>query len=151
MNFSEKASTGLMVIIGLLWLAIMVLGASGHGPEGLYFALALTTAYGIYGASQNKKIDKALLFYPVILYAVLEVIYIIGMVYYETRFRGVKPDFTVLGFHPSYFFLVLFFWLGGVFTWAVGLYALRKRWLSDEVWETFKKKITEIDSKGGVA
>jgi hypothetical protein len=151
MNFSEKAATGLMIIIGLLWLAIMVAGVTGNGLAGLYFAVALTTAHGIYGASQNRKIDKALLFYPVILYAILEVIYILGMGYYEKIFRGVKPDFTVLGFHPSYFFLILFFWLGGVVTWAAGLYALRKRWLADEVWEMFKKKIMEIDSNGGAA
>jgi hypothetical protein len=66
-------------------------------------------------------------------------------------FAGVMPDFTILGFHPSFSWTVILYWIGGVLTLTLGFVALKDEWLSEKDWEEFKGKVQKIDErqKGG--
>jgi hypothetical protein len=61
------------------------------------------------------------------------------------------PDFTILGFHPSFSWTVILYWIGGVLTLTLGFVALKDEWLSEKDWEEFKGKVQKIDErqKGG--
>lgn len=150
MKFSDKNVSAVMVIIALLWIIIMIFGVTGNGGIGLYFTVALTCAYAVLGTVQKGNISKKLLIYPIGVWALAQVICIIGMNYYEALFRGIRPTFTILGMHPSYAFVVIFFWLAGVATWSVGLWIYRKEWLSASVWDDFINEIKTIDAKEGI-
>lgn len=149
MKFTEKKKSALMVASAVLWLVIMILGVTGNGSVGLYFTVLLTACYGVFGASLNDTLNKKLLVYPIAVWMVMMIVCIWGMNYYYYLFQGTTPTFTILGFHPSYAFVVLLFWIGAVIAWSVGLYASRKDWLSDKAWEDFLKKIERIDAQEG--
>jgi len=149
MKLSEKASTGVILVSTLCWLAIAIFGVLGKGQIGMYFTVILSCCYPILGTRAAGEVDNKLLFYPIVLWAIAQFICIIGMNYYEALFRGVKPSFTILGMHPSYAFVAIFFWLLSVATWSVGIYVMRKNWLSQERWDSFLKKINDLNAKEG--
>jgi hypothetical protein len=66
-------------------------------------------------------------------------------------FEGIMPTFTILGFHPSFSWTIILYWIGGVLTLTLGFVKLKDEWLSEQDWEEFKKNVKKIDErqKGG--
>jgi hypothetical protein len=150
MRLTESGKTVIIVLTAILWVIITALGVTENGSTGLYFTVLLTACYAIIGgAYHNGNVNVTLLTFPVISWAVGQVICVAGMNYYYYLFKGVRPTFTVLGFHPSYAFVVLIFWVWSVICWGGGLYALRKTWLSNNEWDEFEKTMKAIDAKEG--
>ncbi len=58
-------------------------------------------------------------------------------------------DFTVLGFHPSFAWIVFGYWLGGVAVLTVGFSLRKQAWLSDAQWEEFRETITRLNEQQG--
>lgn len=142
----EKNKDGFMIFLTLIWVAITVCGWTGKWFIGLNLSVLLMLGYMMIGSAKKGKLSKKLLFYPLISWAV---VWCIGFYYsqhYALMFNGVAPTFTILGFHPSFAFTILTYWIGGVLTLTLGFYYLSDEWLSQKDWDEFKAKIAKIDA-----
>lgn len=84
-------------------------------------------------------------------WAILWVLSFILSDYHGKLFTGTMPSFTILGFHPSFAWTVITYWIGGVLTLTLGFVLYKDLWLSDEDWNNFIKKIGQIDGKKEVS
>jgi hypothetical protein len=57
------------------------------------------------------------------------------------------PDFTVLGFHPSFAVIIVFFWIIPTLLMSFGFEAVKDRWLSEERWQDFVRRVGEMDEQ----
>ncbi|HOX33046.1 MAG TPA: hypothetical protein PLB91_11995 [Spirochaetales bacterium] len=147
----ERKQTALVLSIGLLWPVIMVLGWKGAYLPAMILSVLLMFAHLILGAMHEGKVDPVFLAYPILAWAALWILSFVLSAYYADLFRGTAPSFSILGFHPSFAWTVLTYWIGGILTLSVGYYLLRDRWLSEETWSKFKSDIAEIRKAGGKA
>ncbi|MBU0926185.1 MAG: hypothetical protein KKA67_00390 [Spirochaetes bacterium] len=147
----ERKQDALMVAIGLMWLAILVMGWNGVWLPAMILSVFLMLAHMALGATHKGKIDKKFFLYPLAAWAALWVASFSLSAYFADVFKGTVPSFTILGFHPSFAWTILTYWIGGILTLSVGLYACRDGWLSEADWEGFKKEIAEIKAQGGKA
>ncbi len=138
--------TGIILIITSLWAFITISGWIGNWFIGLISSVILMFLYMVLGASKNGKLSKQLFLYPLLSWAVLWSAGFGFSKYYAEVFAGKMPDFTILGFHPSFAFTILTYWIGGVLTLTLGFYFFADHWLSDDDWNNFKKKIESINS-----
>lgn len=143
----EKKKDLMIFLIAILWLAIAVLGWKDLYMPGLYLSVLLMLLHLILGASVNGTISKKFLFYPISIWAILWVVSFYLSDYYSKVFAGVIPDFTILGFHPSFAWTVLTYWIGGVLTLTIGFVVLKDEWLSDNDWDDFLLKVKRINEK----
>jgi len=145
----ERTRTALMAAIGLAWVAIMVMAWKGVWLPSMILAVFLMLAHMVLGSFRRGKLDAKFLVYPLVAWAILWIASFVLSAYYADLFRGAVPAFTILGFHPSFAWTVLTYWIGGILTLSVGLYALKDRWLPESEWENFKREIAELKAKGG--
>lgn len=137
---------GIIILSAILWIAITLCGWSGKWFAGLIASVVLMLIYMMLGASKNGKLNKKLFVYPLLSWGVLWSIGFYFSKYYAEIYDGKMPDFTILGFHPSFVFTIFTYWLGGVLTLTLGFYFLADYWLSDDEWDNFKKKIEALNS-----
>jgi hypothetical protein len=147
----ERKQTALMVAIGLMWLAILFMGWNGVWLPAMVLSVFLMLAHMVLGATHNGKLNAKFFLYPLLAWAALWVASFLLSAYFADVFRGKVPDFTIMGFHPSFAWTILTYWIGGILTLSAGLYACRDNWLSEADWETFKKEVAEIKAQGGKA
>jgi len=136
--------TFLNVLLALLWIVITLLGATGHYLAGMLTGVVLMLIYMMLGASKDGKLNTSFFFYPLLAWAVLWILSFILSDYYSAVFAGRKPDFTILGLHPSFAWTVLTYWIGGMVTLGYGYSKLARYWLTDEDWKAFKEKIAKL-------
>ena len=136
--------TFLNILLALLWVLITILGATGHYLAGMITGVVLMLIYMMLGASRNGKLNTSFFIYPLLPWAILWILSFILSDYYSAVFAGVKPDFTILGLHPSFAWTVLTYWIGGMVTLGYGYKKQSKYWLSDEDWNAFKEKISKL-------
>ena len=148
MNLSNKR-TALVIIIGLLWVIITVLGWKNQFMPGLYLSVVLMLLHMMLGSASKGRLDARFLLYPLGIWAVLWVVSFGLSKYFSDAFMGGMPDFTILGFHPSFAFTILTYWLGGVATLSLGFILLKDTWLSAKDWDEFKKTIAELQKQEG--
>lgn len=148
MDLKDK-STFLMVLIGVLWVVITIMGWTGYWFPAMFLGIILMLIHMMMGAAKNGKLHSKLLLYPFLVWAVLWVISF-GMSYYHGNlFAGRMPEFTILGLHPSFSWTVLTYWIGGVLTLNLGFILYKDLWLSNEEWADFKKKIDQLNQQKG--
>lgn len=99
------------------------------------------------GAAQNGKISMKLLMYPLGSWFVLWAGGFFIAKYYSDLFLNKAPDFTILGFHPSFAMIILAYWIGGVLTLTLGLIKHSDQWLSDESWDVFLAKMKQLNGE----
>jgi len=138
--------TGIIIIITALWVFITLSGWNGNWFAGLIASVVLMLLYMMLGASKDGQLSKKLFAYPLLSWAVLWIVGFYFSKYYADAFLGKMPDFSILGFHPSFAFTILTYWIGGVLTLTLGLYFFADHWLSDKDWDDFKKKIEAMNS-----
>ena len=63
--------------------------------------------------------------------------------HYAEAFAGRGPDFTILGFHPSFAAIVALFWILPTLLMGFGFEAVKDRWLSRERWDDFVRRVSE--------
>ena len=141
-----RNTTPIHVIIAACFAALVLLCWSGIWMPCMYIAVVIMFLYMVLGARRNGKLDTTFLVYPLLCFAVLWIIAFHYAQVYSIMFHDMPPTFTIMGFHPSFFWIVVPYWLGGVATLAVGFYFLRDRYLTPEDWEAFKAKIAAIDA-----
>ncbi|HCX03627.1 MAG TPA: hypothetical protein DHM42_04005 [Clostridiales bacterium] len=143
--------TPIIIAIALLWAAITVLGWYEMYMPGLFLGVILMFLHMVLGVSIKNKVSKKFLIYPLLPWAVIWAVSFYLSDIHSKMFAGVMPDFTILGFHPSFSWTVILYWIGGVLTLTLGFVALKDEWLSEKDWEEFKGKVQKIDErqKGG--
>lgn len=148
MNLKNKKDF-IIILITVLWAAVVVLGWKNMYMTGLFTGIVLMILHLMLGASVKGVLSKKFFVYPILCWAVLWGISFYMSYYHANIFAGKVPDFTILGFHPSFGWTVLTYWLGGVATLTIGFNALKSEWLSEEDWNEFKEKINTIEEKEG--
>ncbi len=137
--------TPLILLMTALWIAITLCGWWGQWFLGLILGCLLMLVHMMMGSAQNGILHKKLFLYPLLSWFVLWVAGFIMTEVYANQFAGVAPSFTILGFHPSFAFIILFYWIGGVLTLTLGLVRYAHHWLSTDQWDHFKQRIAEIE------
>ncbi len=144
MDISGK-QTGIIVLIGILWIVITLLGWKEYYMAGMYLGVVLMFLHMILGISKKGKLSSKMLIYPLLVWAVLWCASFYLSRYYADLFAGKVPDFSILGFHPSFAWTILAYWLGGIATLTFGFILFQDEWLSEEDWKEFKNKIAMLE------
>ena len=144
---SGRIETVLMVASGALWLGMVGLAAAGHWLTALYVLLGLLLVYGVLGTSHQGRFDLRLVAFPAVVWlAMWAAAFVLGE-HYAQAFAGRRPDFTVLGFHPSFAAIVALYWVLPTLLMGFGFEAVKDRWLSQQRWDDFVRRIHELDGK----
>lgn len=143
MNLSKNI-TGITILTAILWVVITLLGIKGSWYPAIVINILLMALYIALGCTKNGVLDKKLFLYPIAAFAVLWEIGFFLTKYYGDMFLDKAPDFTIMGYHPSFFYVVVFYWIGGVLTLSVGHVLLKDRWLSEKDWSDFQNKLETI-------
>ena len=144
---AERIESLLVITSAVLWLVMVGLAAMGHWLAALYTLLPLLLIYGVLGSSHKGKFDLRLVAFPTLIWIVMwAAAFGIGD-HYAGVFSGQVPDFTVLGFHPSFAAIVVLFWIIPTLLMGFGFEAVKDRWLSKERWDHFVQRIDEISKE----
>lgn len=148
MNIS-KSKDSIMILIGILWIACIVLGTIGYSVVAMCLGVVLMFLHMLLGSAKGGVVTKSFLIYPLVIWGILWLASFILSGYYGNLFSGVEPSFTFLGFHPSFAPTVFLYWIGGQLTLNLGFYLRQDEWLSQKDWDDFCKKVHTLDEKGG--
>ena len=138
--------TAIILVITMLWVLITLCGWTGNWFIGLISSVILMLLYMVLGASRKGVLSKKLLIYPILSWTTIWILGFILANHYANIFKGMMPDFTILGFHPSFAFIIFAYWVGGVLTLSLGFYLFSDHWLTDDDWTEFKNKIASINA-----
>jgi hypothetical protein len=119
----------------------MYLGWQNDFVPAMCLGVVLMFLHLILGAAKGGKISKKLFFYPLGIWGILWIASFILSKYYSDLFAGAVPSFTILGFHPSFAFTVLFYWIGGMLTLSLGFVLRKDEWLSEKDWKDFLNRV----------
>lgn len=138
--------TPLIVLIGVLWLTIAVLALVGWWLPAMLLSVVLMVAHLVLGSAHKGRIEPRLLIHPILTWAVVWVVSFVAAEICARAYAGVEPSFTVLGLHPSFAWIVLGYWLGGVATLTIGFSRRRHLWMTDEQWDEFIVEIAGMNA-----
>lgn len=144
---AEKIDSLLVMASAALWLVMVGLAAMGHWLAALYTLLPLLLIYGVLGSSHKGRFDLRLVAFPTLIWILLWASAFAFGNYYAVVFSGQAPDFTILGFHPSFAAIVVLFWIVPTLLMGFGFEAVKDRWLSRERWDEFVKHIGELSAE----
>jgi hypothetical protein len=152
---SGKTETLLIAASGILWLLMVGFAAAGEWFTALVVLLPLLLVYGVLGASHEGRFDLQLVAFPTLVWLVMwGGAFWLGN-HYAEAFAGRSPDFTILGFHPSFAAIIAFFWILPTLLMGFGFEAVKDRWLSRARWDEFLRRIHETQDEdagdGGAA
>ena len=120
------------------------LAANSHWLAALYMLLPLLLIYGVLGSSHKGRFDLRLVAFPSLVWLVSWAAAFGFGNHYAEVFSGRAPDFTILGFHPSFAAIIVLFWIGPTLVMGFGFEAVKDRWLSRERWEHFVEQVGEL-------
>jgi hypothetical protein len=144
---NRKVETSLITLSAVLWLVMVGLAATGHWLAALYTLLPVLLIYAVLGSSHKGKFDLRLVAFPTLIWIVSwAAAFALGN-HYAEAFSGHHPDFTVLGFHPSFAAIIVLFWIVPTLLMAFGFEAVKDRWLSRERWDHFVDRINELSKE----
>lgn len=149
-NLKDK-TTSMIILTTVLWVIITVCGWTGRHVVGMVLGVGLMLVYMMLGAAKKGVLNKKFFIYPLLLWAVLWVASFILSDYYSNLFGIAMPSFTILGFHPSFAWTILTYWIGGVLTLTVGFVLYENLWLSAEDWDDFRNSLQEVNRKKEVS
>ena len=138
---ASRIETLLVIASGLLWLLMVGLAGTGHWLAGLYVLLVLLLVYGILGTSHKGRFDLRLVVFPTGVWLLSWAAAFALGEYFAEVFAGTAPDFTILGFHPSFAAIIALFWVLPTLLMGFGFVAVKDRWLSQERWDEFVRRM----------
>jgi len=143
-----KYRTHVVLAMTVLWVAITLCGWFGKWYVGLFLSVLLMLLHMMLGAAQKGILSKKLLMYPLLTWALVW-----GGGFYMAKlnsdaFMNIPPSYTILGFHPSFAWIILCYWIGGVLTLTLGLVKYKDLWLSDTDWDDFIKTVKHLNEGG---
>ena len=142
---NRNAKTSLITLSAVLWLVMVGLAASEHWLAALYVLLPLLLIYGVLGSSHKGRFDLRLVAFPSLVWIMMWAAAFGLGDHYALAFAGRLPEFTVLGFHPSFAAIIILFWVVPTLLMAFGFEMVKDRWLSQERWDDFVRRVHEID------
>ena len=143
MTIAKRTETLLVIASAMLWLAIVGQASAEHWLAALYVLLPLLLIYGVLGTSHRGRFDLRLVAFPTLVWLVMwAAAFWLGN-HYAEAFAGQHPDFTILGFHPSFAAIIILFWIVPTLLMGFGFEAIKDRWLSQERWDDFVRRIHE--------
>jgi hypothetical protein len=119
------------------------LAAADYWLAALYVLLPLLMIYGALGSSHKGRFDLRLVVFPTLVWIIMWAAAFGLAQHYAEAFSGRPPDFTILGFHPSFAAIIILFWLVPTLLMGFGFEAMKDRWLSQERWDDFVRRIHE--------
>jgi hypothetical protein len=142
---ATRIETLLVVTSAIVWLLMVGLAATGHWLAALFALLPLLLIYGVLGSSHKGRFDLRLVAFPTLLWLVMwAAAFWLGQ-HFAQAFAGRPPDFTILGFHPSFAAIIVLFWIVPTLLMGFGFEAVKDRWLSQERWDDFLRRVHETD------
>jgi hypothetical protein len=133
-----------MVIVAMLWAAIAIMGSTGLWFPALLLSIVLMALLMMLGCARSGKLSPRIVLYPLLPWAIIWAVSF-GLAYYHgSLFAGRAPDFTILGMHPSFAWIFIGYWLGGVATLTLGFVLRQDEWLSEARWQEFVEKVKEL-------
>lgn len=141
LRFSDERKDVYVILISIIWMLYIVFALADFGFYALFLVVVQVYLHIMLGLAENETVNKQMIYKLVIPFTLNFVIGIGGMIYYNQKFGSAQPDFLILGMHPSFFFCVVFYWLGSLATMGVGLYLLRNTWFPKKRWEDFVEMI----------
>lgn len=139
--------TLLIIASGILWLLMVGLAATDHWLAALYALLPLLLIYGVLGSSHKGRFDLRLVAFPALVWILMWAAAFSLGEHYATVFAGRHPDFTILGFHPSFAAIIALFWVVPTLLMGFGFVAVKDRWLSQQRWDDFVREVHEFDTQ----
>ncbi len=140
--------TAITLCTTALWVLITLCGWYGYWFAGLIAGVVLMLLQMAIGSASEGRLSKKLLVYPLGIWAVLWIVGFIMAKHYSDAFLNVAPSFKILGFHPSFAWILLAYWIGGVLTLTLGLVKFTDEWLPPEKWDAFKVKMEALNKEG---
>ena len=138
---NRTIETLLVIISGILWLLMVGLAAAGEWFAGLLVLLGLLLVYGVLGSSHKGRFDLRLVAFPTLVWLLMwGAAFWLGN-HYAEAFAGRAPEFTVLGFHPSFAAVIALFWILPTLLMGFGFEAVKDRWLSQKRWDEFLRRV----------
>ena len=123
------------------------LAALGHWLGALYTLLPILLIYAVLGSSHKGQFDLGLVAFPTLIWIVMWAAAFWLGDYYAELFSGRHPDFTILGFHPSFAAIIVLFWILPTLLMGFGFELVKDRWLSREKWDHFVHSIDELSKE----
>jgi len=145
--YTGRIETFLMIASAVLWLVMVGLAGAGHWLAALYVLLGLLLIYGVLGSSHKGQFDLRLVAFPTLVWIVMWAAAFGLGTHYAEIFAGRPPDFTILGFHPSFAAIIVLFWVVPTLLMGFGFAAVKDRWLSQQRWDDFVRRIHEVSSE----
>ena len=139
----NRIQTLLMVAGGVLWLLMVGLAGAGHWLAALYVLLVLLLSYSVLGALRDGVVDLRLVAFPTLVWLMMWAAAFALGDYFAEAFAGRAPDFTILGFHPSFAAIIVLFWIVPTLLMGFGFEAVKDRWLSSGQWEEYLHRVHE--------
>lgn len=143
-----KFRTHIVLLMAILWVSVTLCGWFGKWYLGLFLSVLLMLIHMVLGTSSKGITHKKLLIYPLLSWAILWSFGFYMAKLASDAFMGQAPDYTILGFHPSFAWIVICYWVGGVLTLTLGLIKYKDLWLSDADWDAFKARMKELNEGG---
>lgn len=126
-----------------MWLGMIALVATGLWLAALYVLLGLLLVYGLLGAMHDGRLDWRLVAFPTLVWLLMWAAAFALGEHYAVAFAGRPPEFTVLGFHPSFAAIVILFWILPTLLMGFGFEAVKDRWLSQQRWNDYVKRVRD--------
>ena len=145
----SNAETLLITLSAILWLVMIALAGLGHWLAALYVLLGLLLIYGVLGSSHKGKFDLRLVAFPSLVWILMWAAAFGLGDHYAVAFAGQHPDFTILGFHPSFAAIIVLFWVVPTLLMGFGFEMVKDRWLSQERWDEFVRRVHEPEDGDG--
>ena len=148
MKISDKASDWIMIFNCLAWVGCIIAAAFNFAWAWFFVVMFMPIMLILNGSRHNGVFPKKMIGIPFLGYCITFIIAMIGEVYFHVHFMDQAPTFTILGMHPSEFFLYFFYWIGGMLTIGVGTAVKAKVWCPDDEWDEFMA-LVEKEGKVG--
>ena len=122
---------------------MIALAATGYWFAALYVLLGLLLVYGLLGSMHDGRLDLRLVGFPTLVWLLMWAAAFALGDHYAVAFAGRPPEFTVLGFHPSFAAIVILFWILPTLLMGFGFEAVKDRWLSRQRWDDYVKRVRD--------
>ncbi|WP_352419249.1 hypothetical protein [Proteiniborus sp.] len=148
MNLNGK-TTFFMILMAILWVLIVLMGWKGIWFPSMFLSLIIIGIHMMLGSAKKGILSKKLFVYPILSWFIVWALSFGLSKYHADMFAGRMPDFTILGFHPSFAWTIILYFIGGVLTISVGYRVLADEWLTKKEWEEFKDNIKKLNEERG--
>lgn len=128
-------ATPAMVAVAALWALVPLLGMTGRWLPGLFVAVALMVLLATLGSAHRGAIRVGFLLFPIVAWGA------VWALAFWLAARDRDAAGSLFGFHPSFAWIVLGYWLTGVVVLTGGFLLRREEWLPETRWREFRERV----------